>query len=434
MNELIYQDNHKTKIGTLTIPRVFFVVVILQLLIFSSLNYFFLIPTNSLRWVVDTGLYSLALLVLLQPRTKPDKIVFLYILLFIANFLSFLVNSNELLSLIKQIRFTFMGGMIYALVMYGGFSKEHIRKLIKTLFFIGYLQLPLVIVQLVFYRYISVKYSGTLAAYVDYAAGSVAYCDSGVLGTFLVIMSIVKIQEGLTYRFDKKIIVQLLLLLAPLGLINSDAQFIFLPLVILFSIVVNKKFNKNTLRFAVALVIVFFLVNALVKYNWEGSRNITKYVKSYIKNKIGHDGYSYAGHRMLRFDSMRYVWNQDIKNPSFSSIIGKGPGYWLTRDSEGRESSITSVWYHCNTVLLMYGELGLLGLCIFLFIPLVIYLETDNSFWGKVIKIQSFYLFLSMFYQHPLNKLSLSITLAVLIVYYRKYHHEKTSVFQKVNT
>lgn len=444
MSRFVNEMNEKEqKDIRLTLENVFFIVVILQLLVFALLNYFVLVPTNYMRWVIDAGLYSLALLVLLSLKLKPDKIFFLYAALLMINVLSFVVNNNDLLPLIKQIRFTFMGGTIYALLLYGKFSKTYFEKLIKILFFIGYLQLPIVIIQLIFYKYISLKYAGPLAAYVDYAAGSVAYCDAGVLGTFLVILSIVKIQEGLTYGFNKRITFQLLLLLAPLGLINSDAQFFFLPIVAFFALLIDKKIikntlkflfffkiNKNTLKFLLVFMIAVILINVLVQYNWRGDRTIMGYMSGYIGSIIS-DSSSYSGHRLRRHASMRYIWEQDTQNPSTDSIMGKGPGYWLERDSEGGSSSITNVWYHGSTILLMYGELGLLGLTIFLLIPFVFFVETDNSFWGKVIKLQSFYLFLSLLYHHPLNRLSLVIPLMIFIVYFRRFHYKKNrNLFQ----
>lgn len=439
MSRLANEMNEKEqKDIRLTVENFFFMVVVLQLLVFALLNRFVLVPTNYLRWIIDAGLYSLALLVLLTSKLKPDKIFFLYTVLLIMNVLSFIANNNELLSLIKQIRFTFMGGMIYILLLYGKFSKRYFEKLIKTLFFIGYLQLPIVIIQLIFYRYISQKYIGPLVDYIDYAAGSVGYSDSGVLGIFLLILSIVKIQEGLTYTFNKRIAFQLLLLLAPLGLINSDAQFFFLPMVAFFALLINKKIirnvlgflfvfkiNKNALRFLFVFMIAIISINALVQYNWKGNRTIMGYISGRVGSIIS-DSSPYAGHRLKRPASMRYVWGQDTRNPSIESIMGKGPGYWLERDSEGGSSSITDVWYHGNTILLMYGELGLLGLSIFLLIPFVFFIETDNSFWGKVIKLQSFYLFLLLFYHHPLNRLSLIIPLMIFIVYFRRYHYKKT--------
>jgi len=405
-----------------TFENAFYAIVSLQLLIFALLRYFFFIPTNSLRWGIDAALYLLTLaLLLMKMRLKYDNIFIIYIMLLVINLLGFSINSNELIPLLKQIRFTFMGGMVYILLRYGNFAKEYFERLIRMLFIIGYLQLPLVIIQLLFYKLVAIRHAESLPDYADYASGSIGYGESGVLGTFLVILAIVKIQQGFTYKFNRRLMLQLLLLLAPLGLINSDAQFIFLPIILLLALLINK-INIKAFKFIFIGLAAFFLVNAMVEYNWEGKRNIIGVASGKINSMLSPKGYYLeGGRRLLRFDSMRYVWNEDSHD---SFIIGKGPGYWLKKDSEG-ENSITNVWYHCNTVLLMYGELGIMGLLIFFLIPVVLFLETNNTFWGKTTKLLSFYIFLLLFYNDPLSTLSLVITLMIFIVYFRKFIYKQ---------
>jgi hypothetical protein len=409
--------------------NLFLAAAALQLVVLSPINYFMFLPTNFIRWGIDTCLYTFALIVLIRLSVKtgfkPDKIIFLYIALFMVNILSYVANSPGRLTMIKQIRFTFMGGMIYILLLHGGFTREFFERLLKIIFLAGYIQLPLVIIQLLIYNDVYTRYSGPIAGYVDYAAGSVAYSDSGALGTFLVILAIVKIQQGIEYGFKPLTIMQLLILLAPLGLINSDAQFFFVPLVIAFATFINKKLTKRIFQMVAVSLIVFFVVNSLLLYNWEGARSITRYMTGYLINEIFNMPDRYDSDRLLRHESIKYVWEADTENPGMHILFGKGPGYWLTRDSEGGGSSITNVWYHCNTVLLMYGELGLGGLAVFLLMPLVIYLDTDNSHWGKIIKIEAFYLFLSLFYQHPFNELTLAITSMAFVVYYHRFEMKK---------
>jgi hypothetical protein len=405
--------------------------IILQLLVLAPVNYFFLLPTSFVRWGIDSCLYLFALIIFLRLSVKTgvklDKITFLYIALMAVNIVSYIFNDSDRLSMIKQIRFTFMAGMIYVLLMYGDLTEKFFKRILRIIFFTGYIQLPLVIIQLLMYNNIYVRYSGPIADYIDYAAGSVAYSDSGVLGTFLMLLAIVKIQQGIEYGFKPLTIMQLLLLLAPLGLINSDAQFFFLPLVIVFAIFINRKLTKRIFQMIAVAGIVFFAVNTLVLYNWEGSRSITKYITSYLTARLFDMPDTYNNERLLREGSIQYVWENDTKNPNIHILFGRGPGYWLGRDSEGEEHSITNVWYHGNTVLLMYGELGLGGLVVFLLLPLVIYIEADNSFWGKIVKIEAFYLFLSLFYHHPFNELTLAITSMTFIVYYQKRYQKNQS-------
>lgn len=73
----------------------------------------------------------------------------------------------------------------------------------------------------------------------------------------------------------------------------------------------------------------------------------------------------------------------------------------------------------------MYGELGIMGLLIFFLIPVVLFLETNNTFWGKTTKLLSFYIFLLLFYNDPLSTLSLVITLMIFIVYFRKFIYKQ---------
>jgi len=315
-----------------------------------------------------------------------------------------------------------MGGTIYLLLMHVKLSKKYFEKLINILFYIGYVQLPLVIIQLLSYEYFAAKGIEGFPHYVDCASGSIGYSETGVLGMFLVILGIVKLQYGMQYGFNLKTIFQLVILLAPLGLINSDAQFIFVPIIFLFMLLINKKIKKNTIKSIIILIIIFISVNQIVMYNWKDQRTIWGYVKgtfqAFIKPTYARPG------RLLRKESMLYVWEQDTTNPTFSSIIGKGPGYWLERDSEGKEKSITNVWYHCNTILLTYGELGLIGLFVILMIPLAFFIETDNSFWGKVVKLQAIYLFLGLFYGFPLGSMSVVIPLMIFLVYFRKFNYK----------
>ena len=307
-----------------TFENAFYAIVSLQLLIFALLRYFFFIPTNSLRWGIDAALYLLTLaLLLMKMRLKYDNIFIIYIMLLVINLLGFSINSNELIPLLKQIRFTFMGGMVYILLRYGNFAKEYFERLIRMLFIIGYLQLPLVIIQLLFYKLVAIRHAESLPDYADYASGSIGYGESGVLGTFLVILAIVKIQQGFTYKFNRRLMLQLLLLLAPLGLINSDAQFIFLPIILLLALLINK-INIKAFKFIFIGLAAFFLVNAMVEYNWEGKRNIIGVASGKINSMLSPKGYYLeGGRRLLRFDSMRYVWNEDSHD---SFIIGKGPG------------------------------------------------------------------------------------------------------------
>lgn len=410
---------------------IFPIIVIFQLFFFGIMRYFFMIPTGSMRWLIDGSLYMLLMLVLLSSKLKIDKVFILYIFLFLVNIFSFLINSNELVPLIKQVRFTFLGGMIYLLLMHVKLSKEYFEKLINLLFYTGYLQLPICIIQLLTYDYFAAKGIFGFPVYVDCASGSIGYSETGVLGMFLVILSIVKLQYGLEYGFTLKSFLQLVILLAPLGLINSDAQFVFVPIIFLSMIIINKKITKNTLKYFTVLIIVFVSINQLVTYNWKSQRTIGGYIKGVFQDKTFiKPTYTHPG-RLLRNESMLYVWEQDTKNPNFSSIIGKGPGYWIERDSEGKEKSITNVWYHCNTILLTYGELGLIGLFVVLMIPLAFFIETDNSFWGKVVKLQAIYLFLGLFYEFPLSSMSITIPLMIFLVYFRKFNC-KTKTYKVV--
>ena len=391
-------------------------VIIYQLFIQAVLG-MFIEGISVVRVAIDFMLYGLAIYIALTKDIKLNRLLLPYLFLILAVALSFIVNQNEIGigSFIKQIRFTFIGLALYILMSNLRFTKSDFDRLLKILFNIGYIQLPIVAFQL--FMFDSHILKNTPADYVDAGTGTVGFMDSGVTGMYLVMLLIIKFQKAFDVGLSKKDVLQIILLAAPLGLINSDAQFFFLPLIIVFALYLNFKFNKKTFSYLFSIALLALITNQLLLFNWSGDRDISKYITSKIYHLENTEAnYDSAVNRMLRYDSMRFVTEETDHD---DWLLGNGSGYWLTRDSEGGESSISNVWYHANTLLLSYGELGLIGLLSYIFFPIILYYYADKSFWGRVLKIEAVYIFLLLFYQHPLNKLSTVIVLMLLISLYR---------------
>jgi len=422
------------KFAKINPQNAFLALIILQLFIFGVLNYLF-IPTNAIRWIIDTALYlSLAIMLIARYRIKGDAIAFLYVLLLLANVFSFFINANDIVSFIKQVRFTLIGGAIYCLLYYSNFPRDFYVKAIKIIYIIGYCQLPLVIIQQLSYGFLS-KFV-LLPDFVDFASGTIGYGESGVLGCFLVFLAIAKIQYIIEYGASFKTNIQLLILLAPIGLINSDAQYLFVPLIIAFAFLFNAKINAKFVTFLIIAILLLFSVNAILSITWKGKKTISGYTTGFITKDLANPDLGLdQENRLLRYGSMYYVWASEKNNPS---LFGKGPGYWLTRDSEGKEKSITSIWYHCNLILLTYGELGIIGLILIIAIPAAAIFQTNNTFLGKTVRLQSIYLLMIYFYVLPINNLSLCLEIMCFLAFYRKYFFKKydikTSTMTSFNT
>lgn len=380
-----------------------------------------------IRVLIDFFIYAIAISALLTIKINLNKLLLPYLILLMVVILSYIVNQSELTTFIKQIRFTFIGLVVWILIKNSGFTRKEYDKLLNIFFSIGYIQLPIVVFQLIMFD--SGYLKNTPGDYVDAGTGTVGFMDSGVTGMYLVILLIVKFQKFFASSVTMLDVLKIILLGAPLGLINSDAQFVFLPIIFLFTLYLNFKLNKKVLIYVFSLVVVTLIANQLLMVNWSGDRDIFKYVSSKVYHLVNTEpNYNSEQLRMLRYDSMRYVIDHTDHD---DWLIGKGSGYWLNRDSEGGDSSITNVWYHANTLLLSYGELGVIGLIAYILFPLTLCFYADNSFWGKILKIESLYIFLLLFYHHPLNKLSIVIVLATLIAIYSAEKNSTAVRFEK---
>jgi len=389
--------------------------VIVYQLFFQAILGMFLEGISVVRLLIDFTIYVLAIYALLTKNVKLNRLFVPYFLLMITVVLSFFINQSEIEPFIKEVRFTFIGLALYILVSNSCFNKSDYEKLIRILFNIGYIQLPVVVFQLLMFNSHVLK--NMPGEYVDAGTGTVGFMDSGVTGMYLVVLLIIKFQKAFESGLTRLDVFQIILLAAPLGLINSDAQFVFLPVIVVFTIFLNFKLNKKVLSYLFSIIVLTVVANQLLLLNWSGDRDISKYISSKIYHLVNTEpNYDPTVKRMLRYDSMRYVVE---KSEHDDWLLGKGSGYWLTRDSEGGGSSITNIWYHANTLLLAYGDLGVLGLLAYFLFPITLYLYADNSFWGKVLKIESVYLLLLLFYQHPLNKLSIVIVLMLLVSIYQ---------------
>jgi hypothetical protein len=408
-----------------SIRNIVYLIIIYQLLIQGILG-LFIDGISVLRIAVDLMIYFFAFFIILTKNVKVRYFLFPYFILIMGVILSLLVNQVEFESILKQVRFTFIGLAMYIVLAHSGFTKNDYKKLFNLLFKIGYIQLPIVVLQLLMFD--TGLFKNTPADYVDAGTGTVGFMDSGVTGMYLVMLLIIKFQKAFDSGLTKLDIFQIILLAAPLGLINSDAQFVFLPVIVVFSLYLNFKLNRKVLSYLLSIVVLTLVANQLLLLNWSGDRDIKKYISSKIYHLVNTEpNYDPDVKRMLRYDSMRYVVEKSTHD---EWLLGKGTGYWLTRDSEGGDSLITNVWYHANTLLLAYGELGMLGLLSYVLFPIVLYFYADKSFWGKVLKIESVYLFLLLFYQHPLNKLSIVIILMLVV---SMYQAEKNRVFYSVS-
>ncbi len=396
--------------------RIFVYTVIIYQLLLQGLFGLVVENISVLRIVIDLLIYSLAVVVVLTKDIKLDKLLIVYFSLFFVAILSSLFGDADYASLIKQLRFTFLGGAFYILVTNIGLDRQDFKKLFNICFFIGYIQLPIVVFQLMMFGKGLLK--NQPQDYVDVGTGTVGFMDSGVTGMYLVLLLIIKLQKIAGGTYSKLDFIKIVLLASPLGLINSDAQFIFLPLIIIYILIMNFRLNRRTLVYFSGILLVGLVANQLVLNNWSGDRDIVKYINSKVYHLLNTEpDYNPVATRMLRYDSMRYV----VERSDHSQwLLGSGPGYWLTRDSEGGPSSITKVWYHANSLLLSYGEMGVLGLMCMLMFPLVYYLNGSNSLSGRVLKAYGLYMFLLLFYQHPLNKLSV-IILFMLVFAYHNY-------------
>jgi len=401
----------------------FYALVVFQLIIFGSLKFLGL-PSQLIRLIVDPLLYFAVIYHFFKKtKIKKDLLLGLFFLLFIVYCVSFVLNKNDIGPMIKEIRFTFIGAAVYSILMNYNFSRQFFDKIIRFVFFVGYIQFPIVLFQRLFYNFLKPLYGAKLPHFVDFPSGTIGFSETGILGVFLVLLCIVKFQELMTYGYKLKVFLQLILLLAPIAFINSDVQFAFIPAIIVFAALINIRTPKQLFVYIVTGGFVLLLVNLLLFVMSE--RTIpTFFAKAYEYNtSTPNYGLQEQG-RILRGGSMYWVFMEALEKPS---LFGKGPGYWLERDSDGKKS-ITKIWYHGNALLLYYGEAGLCGLVLILLVVITMFIQTDNSFWGKVIRLETMYVFLVLFYQFPFSHLGLACTLMVFLAYYRRFERTKKSL------
>ncbi len=369
------------------------------------------------RMAIDFGMYSLAAFLFLTKRLKLNYIHLFFVALAIITFAAFVTNPIELFPTTQRVRFTFLALSFYIVLSNIDLSGEDLAAIYKSLFIIGYLQLPVVTMQLALFD------TGLLqnlpGAYVDAGTGTVGFKDSGVTGMYLTILVLLKLQEIISFGFRKTDVAKLLILAAPLGLINSDAQFVFLPLVLFALLFVNKMLSLKSVYLIISILVTTFVVDYLIQQNWDGQRGVYEIARVKVNQTFfGDVQIDQNARRLLRYPSMYVVVENMTDNSKL--LFGNGPGYWLARDSEGGASSITNIWYHANTLLLTYGELGLFSVLLYLSFPIFMFWNSDNSFFGKVVKVLSVYLLLLFFYHHPLSRLSIIIPIFFLIFVYQK--------------
>lgn len=402
---------NKIKIGEITI-----LLLMGYYFVFGIMDYL-MIPSRYLNQLFDfLALFVCLCILLKRGKIYFDEIMIGYLFLFAVFFGSYLVNSPPLIDAIKQMRQYFICAVFYLILRTGNFTREYFDRLMYLLFKIAYVQAPAVIVQKVIYPYIPLRFKGGIG-WVDYASGTLGFMASGTTACFLVLMLIIKLQEGFEKGFSLKRILQMLMLLIPLPLLESDAQIFFLPIILLALMIINRKISLRMIKYFALSIAVIYVFNAVLTFTTGGRRSAIGYVKMHLNKEFYGERMDYeylVRHKISlnRLETMRYFIKGKIKK------WGDGPGVWSHKDRMLNPNPLITMG---STIILNYAELGIYGIMVVMVIPIYPYLKTKKDYWGKIVKIQSLYVFMLLFYHMPLYKVSIATAYFLPWLYYRKF-------------
>lgn len=425
-NEYFHLLNHSLNSlahAKISLGGLFLFILISNYLVFGVMDQM-KISSSLFNQVADALVFLFIAALIVKGRKIPrDGILFVLVLFFAWSLISFIVNMTDPVKAVKMWRQYFIPGLFYLALLWCKFSKQFYEKVLKFLFVVGYMQAPIVIAQKVLYPYIPYKLKADIQP-VDYVSGTVGAVASGILASFLVLLIIIKFQESLTYGFSKERIMQLLVLLIPIGIVQSDAQFLFLPFLLVFQIIINYTERKQKKRIVVGFAIVILavlLLNFVLGLATFNERNVFSYTTMYFsdnywkKTVFGVAEVQAGIGSANRITEMLFFLKQPV------SFFGDGPGSWYMTQVEKEKKPLKRVMMLNATVLVNYAELGLLGVSIIMLIPIYTYFSSKNEYWGRIIKAQSVYIFMLLFYHWPFYRFVIIMPYFISWIYYKKF-------------
>lgn len=348
--------------------------------------------------IFDVLAFALVFIEYMNRNIKANNLlIYLFaIYLFVAT-ISIIINDTGIFLIIKRIRFVMYPLLFLFLLQHKKLNVFHYRKIHRLLFYFGYIQGPVAIFQKIIYPYLPLKFR--IAEFVDYASGTIGGINSSLMSSFMVALLFLKVQEGITYGFSTKKFFQIVLLLSPIFVVESIAQFIFIPLILLYTLKMNRMLKpKHIAILLFSFAIFLFLLNLVLPRI--GNMNIIENLS--ILSLYFADAGKYASGEAFyfginRISQMIYLFSQP------TSFFGHGLGTFFEPYSFVTNLSGNPVIALNNQILVTYAETGLIGLVALALIPLYTFVNAKtNNYNAKLIKLLSFQILIGCIYTTPI--------------------------------
>jgi hypothetical protein len=375
-----------------------------------GIMYYLLITVTVYFIIFDVLVFALVFIEYMNRNIQAKgNIKYLFFLFIIFAFIGIAINDASWVGVVKRLRFVFYPIIFFYLLQHKKLNVYYYKKIKSLLFTIGYIQAPITIFQKFIYQYLPSNFK--IAELVDYASGTIGGINSSNMGCFMVALFCLKIQEGMTNRMTKIIIIQSVILIFPLFIIQSEAQFIFLPIMLIYILYINKKLRFKYILNTVFSIFAFFTMLDII-LPMIGSQGILIRLQGVLPylaqtNISGNDSFEAVN----RISQMGFLF---LNNKL--SLFGNGLGSFYEHFSYNTNLVNSMSLALNNQFLSTYAETGLIGLMILVMIPTSVLLSSNiRTHNSKTIKLLSFQILINFIYISPMYSFHLMF---VYIYYY----------------
>ena len=291
----------------------------------------------------------------LRYGVKKDLIFYLYMCLFLVVAFSGWVNNSSVSQIVIFTRTLIVSYLVYWLVdVY--LTKNTSAGLMRLCIGVGIVQVPLIVLQRLFYDWIPAAISGRII-YEDIGIGT--FRDDSSLTFFLLLLVIVLLFAPYAKQITQHRILVVVVFSAGIFLANSDI--LKLTYLIIWTVYVLRNLNLKTVVFS------FFLFTSIITILYTSGIAQDTYEK--ISSRLiavvteAHDTKSYLEGKYARSAALYYYLNRDIL------WIGDGPAQHTDPISRVRSRGNT------GHIFTFYSEVGFLGwgLSVLTFLVITIY-------------------------------------------------------------
>ncbi len=347
--------------------------IILIMISLFLLNWFSeaigIIP-RQITWLPEIILIILMLKLLFMmavEKTLPKSIINIPILILIVlSIISSLINSAGLMVTFAGLRNYFKFFLFFYVIVFLNFDDIFLRKIVRFLIIISFIQVPIAILQRVWYL-------GQASG--DPVGGTLGANTSGTLTLFLLgIISILFALYMNKLINERKLLFSILLLFIPMSINETKITFFLFPVLILFLLRKNI-FEKHKLK-SIFLLIIFsggIFIGSYLFYNYIYNEVYQKNIRIFDYNFTSRyitKEYTKTG-RLNRLAQVKFA-HKNIMGDFQKTLLGVGPG----NASDSFFETWVGYYYRkyptlkIDSVFLgrFIWEYGYLGLAVFLFI------------------------------------------------------------------